>query len=189
MPRIILASASPRRREILQQAGLTFEVVPAAYEEDNSLKLSPRELVSHLALGKAREVAARNPDALVIGADTLVFIGAQVLGKPTNADDVRRMISLLSGQTHSVATAVAVIAGGTEQTEVSETLVTFRALTPREIDHYAALPNVYDLAGAYAVQGTAALFTTRIEGDYLGVVGLPLSVLEPMLARHGIALL
>lgn len=169
--------------------GLKFAVEPSSYHEDNSLSLPPAELVTHLALAKARDVASTHSDAVVIGADTLVFADGHVLGKPTDQADARRMITLLNGKTHTVNTGVAVVAAGREFTDVSETLVTFRSLSKAEIEHYVALPDLYDLAGAYAVQGTAALFTARIEGDYLGVVGLPLSLLCPMLSKVGVDLL
>ena len=182
MKRIILASASPRRKEILAKAGLIFEVIPSRYEEDMSLDKEPKDLVMHLALEKAREVAARNPGALVIGADTFIFLGNQVIGKPKDKEDLASMIKLLSGRTHSVFTGVSVVDGGKEKVDFQEAKITFRELSNEEIVGYSEnYEEWHDKAGGYAIQGVGASFIDKIDGDYLGIVGLPLTLLTKML--------
>lgn len=188
MTRVILASASPRRRDVLRHAGLEYEAEVSNVDEDNPHSLAPAELVVDLALRKARAVAAQNPDAVVIGADTLVQTEAgETLGKPADATQARRMIAQLAGQWHTVHTGIAVIAPGTELSDVSSSRVHMRALTEAQQDAYAQRPELTDLAGGYAIQGAAAVFIDRIEGDYLGVVGLPLSQLAALLEQVGVS--
>lgn len=191
MTRVILASGSPRRRAILAATGLPFDVVPSRYEEDNTLNLPPAELVKHLALGKARDVSQRHPDAVVIGADTLVIVDGLVLGKPADAAEVEAMISRLSGRWHSVFTGLALSQGQRTTVEAVETRVHLCELSPAQIRRYAQLSEPLDKAGAYGIQAGSAgsLFIDRIEGDYLGVVGLPLNLLGAQLIGFGIDLL
>ena len=190
--RLILASASPRRRELLEMLGVeNFEVIPALGEELPHPELSPAELVRELSRAKASEVAAAlgDPDALVIGADTVVAIGNAVLGKPKDAEDARRMLRLLSDRTHEVCTGVTVLRGGQATTAAERTAVRFRALTDSEIDAYIATGEPLDKAGAYGAQGKASLFVEGIEGDFFNVMGLPLCLLGKILGKLGVVLL
>lgn len=193
-PHLILASASPRRRELLALFGLPFTVEPSRFEEPpppvEPTRLS--DLVTGLAASKAGEVAARMPDSLVLGADTLVAPDAEVgvpLGKPTDADDARRMLRLLSGRTHRVYTGVALIKGGQSPIPILHTEMTrvrFRPLTAAMIEGYLATGEPFDKAGAYGAQGCAAPFIEGIEGDFFNVVGLPLCALGRLLEQVGV---
>ena len=192
-PRLILASASPRRAEILRDAGFTFKTLAAAIDETPHPGESPSAHVKRLAVSKALAAAARvKTSAIVIGADTVVVVGGKILGKPKSRADSRRMLRLLSGRSHRVLTGLAVlrIAAGDAsrprrahlQAAVEATRVWFAPLTNREIADYVATGEPADKAGAYAIQGRAGKFVTRIEGDYFNVVGLPLARLNRMLA-------
>jgi septum formation protein len=187
LPRIILASASPRRLELLRLTGLPFEVIPSSVDEE-CVTGAPAEVARLLSERKAEEVAARHPGALVLGADTIVTLDGAILGKPRDAGDARRMLALLSGRTHQVITGIALRGAGAVSDAVS-TDVTFRPLTAREIAAYVATGEPMDKAGAYALQGHAALFTPEIRGDYANVVGLPLCRLTDLLRAHGIPVL
>jgi septum formation protein len=188
MKRIILASTSPRRKEILENIKLNFEIVPSPYEEDMSLPLTPTELVKELSKGKASAVASNYTDAVVIGADTIVAHGEKVLGKPKSVEQAKEMLKMLSGTTHSVITGLTVIdtATGTMYNEAIETKISLKELSDKEIDAYIATGEPMDKAGSYAIQGFAALFVTKIEGDYFGVMGLPVSRLGEILKQIGI---
>jgi septum formation protein len=175
--KLILASASPRRAEILQNAGLSFAVLSSAVDETPFPDESPLEHVQRLADAKAELVAARAVGpALVIAADTVVVLDGQVLGKPRSTDDARRMLQNLSQRTHSVVTGVTVIRlPDAERRAFAETtLVHFGALSEEEISSYLATAEPYDKAGAYAIQGRGGRYINRIEGCYFNVVGLPL---------------
>ncbi len=182
---IILASQSPRRRELLSRMGLTFSVVTPAVDEGLYHDPDPAALVRTLSRAKARAVA-RTPDDLVIAADTVVVLDGQVLGKPASPEEARTMLSALSGRTHLVCTGVTVCRGEQVLSEAETTLVTFRALSPAEIGHYAATGEPMDKAGAYGIQGYGALLVEGIRGDYFNVVGLPVCRLGRMLARFGV---
>ena len=191
MGRIILASGSPRRRELLTALGVKDLIVrPAAGEEIVPPDTPPAGIVMALAARKAREVL---PTALagdvVIAADTIVWLDGEVLGKPRDAAHARQMLLRLSGKTHSVFTGVCVAAGDRMLSGAEETLVTFRDLSPREIDAYVATGEPMDKAGAYGVQGKASLFVAGIHGDFFNVVGLPLCRLGIMLKKVGVDLL
>ena len=184
MQKIVLASGSPRRRELMHQMGLDdFEILPAKGEENAPEALTPAQLVEQLALQKAREVAALRPDCAVIGADTVVALGDEVLGKPESEARAKEMLRALSGRHHQVYTGVAVLAGGEEYTHVECTEVEFRALTDEEIDAYVATGGPMDKAGAYGIQGRACTLIRGIRGDYYNVVGLPVCALHEMLAE------
>lgn len=190
--RLILASASPRRRELLEMLGVEhFEVIPAQGEELPHPELSPAELVRELSRAKAAEVAAAadDPEAVVIGADTVVAIDNAVLGKPKDPEDARRMLRLLSGRTHEVFTGVTVLRGGQVCTASQRTAVRFRALAEGEIDAYIATGEPLDKAGAYGAQGKASLFVEGIEGDFFNVMGLPVCLLGKILGKLGVVLL
>jgi septum formation protein len=197
-PRLILASASPRLAEILREAGFAFEVRPSAVDESHRRGESPAAHVKRLALDKARAVAQRiSGPAVVIGADTAVVVKRRILGKPASRDDARRMLRLLSGKTHQVLTGVALVRvlpnerrnsgrrAGPLHAGAEITRVTFAPLSKREIEAYVATGEPDDKAGAYAVQGRAGRFVTRIEGCYFNVVGLPLARLYRMLLKMG----
>ncbi len=186
---IILASASPRRRELLGSLGLSFDIQPATGSENTPDTGDAAEAVRLIARGKARQIAALHPEALVIGADTVVELDGHILGKPADEAEACAMLRALSGRTHRVYTGVAVISGGEELDHTECTEVRFRPLTEREIAAYVAGGEPMDKAGAYAAQGKAALFVEGIEGDYFNVVGLPLCALGRMLAHFGVTLL
>ena len=182
--KIVLASGSPRRRELMHQMGIDdFEILPAKGEENAPEALTPAQLVEQLALQKAREVAALRPDCAVIGADTVVALGDEVLGKPESEARAKEMLRALSGRHHQVYTGVAVLAGGEEYTHVECTEVEFRALSDEEIDAYVATGEPMDKAGAYGIQGRACTLIRGIRGDYYNVVGLPVCALHEMLAE------
>lgn len=188
---LFLASASPRRRELLAQAGLAFEVVSGVAIDEMPLPgEAPEALVARLALGKARAGAAalgpRGAGAMVLGADTEVALDGQVFGKPRDAADGQAMLLRLAGRTHQVLSAVALRRDGRERVAVCTSLVTLRPLTPREAAAYWDTGEPQDKAGGYAIQGRAAAFVTRLEGSYSGVVGLPLfETLELLAAMDG----
>lgn len=171
---IILASQSPRRSELLSREGVEFRVVVRDTEEVHDASLSPEILCAINAAAKAGAVAAEYPDATVIGADTLVFIDGQPLGKPTNEDAAVEMLLRLQGRTHCVCTAVAVFMPGGERRDFAEiSKVTFRPLDEAAVRHYMSLVHVYDKAGAYAIQEHGDLIIERFEGDLDNVIGLP----------------
>jgi septum formation protein len=181
--RLVLASASPRRRELLTQAGYAFEVHAADIDETQRTGESPVEYVRRLALEKAQAVAPHAGDAVVLGADTTVVLDGLVLGKPLDAADAERMLRLLSGRTHQVHTGLAVCHGGDAASHVETTGVTFRALDEEELAVYLASADAQDKAGAYGIQGYAARWIPRIEGDYFNVVGLPLAAVVRLLGQ------
>lgn len=185
---LILASASPRRRELLAQLGLNFRVLPSAFDEASEQAAAPHDLAAALAVGKARAVAAGLQSGLVIGADTIVVRDDQVLGKPIDDADAARMLELLSGGWHQVLTGIAVIdaASGDCRSAVESTGVRFRELTPADIAAYVASGEPIDKAGAYAIQGLASLFIEGIDGCYFNVVGLPLFRLGTLLQEFGV---
>jgi nucleoside triphosphate pyrophosphatase len=186
--KLILASASERRAQILRDAGLSFVVLSSAVDETPYQNESPHELVERLASAKAELAAARAiGPAIVIAADTVISFDGHILGKPRSSDDARHMLEKLSGQTHSVVTGVALIRlpDSERRTFVESTLVHFAALSPEEITRYLATGEPYDKAGAYAIQGHAGRFIPRIDGCYFNVVGLPLSRLYHALTDLG----
>jgi septum formation protein len=176
---LILASGSPRRRELLDGAGYRFRVFPADVEEIHDPALSVEELVRHNAVLKARAVAGRFPRSIVIGSDTLVALDRLALGKPETLEEAFHMISRLSGRTHVVLTGVCLLRAGDarERVFVEETRVTFRELNEPEIRHYLSLINPLDKAGSYAAQEHGDLILQGIEGSWSNVVGLPMESL------------
>ncbi len=189
---LILASKSPRRRELLAQMGLTdFEIHPALGEELAQPNLTPPELVQALALHKAQEVAqafAQSGD-VVIGADTIVVLDGQVLGKPHDEAHALAMLTALSGREHHVYTGVAVLQDGRALVQVEDTAVWFRNASEGELRRYIATGEPMDKAGAYGIQGRGGLLVSRIQGDYTNVVGLPIVRLASMLAQFGVTVL
>ena len=177
--RVILASGSPRRRELLAYVVPAFDVIPSGIEEVASG--SPVQQVETLAADKAADIAGRYPDAVVIGADTLVAVGAHVLGKPKDEAEAAAMLKQLSGHTHTVYTGVAVISGGKALAAVESTQVTFCRMTDDEIRGYIATGEPMDKAGAYGIQGYGGKYITGIDGCFFNVMGLPLNRLYNML--------
>jgi septum formation protein len=192
-PHLILASQSPRRHELLQLLNLPFEIIPSGVDESTASRdLKPASLARWLAERKAADVAARYPDAVVIGADTIVVLGDEVMGKPVDLSDARRMLRALSGQTHRVITGVTVVRAGSEPRRLAdaiETEVSFRPLTDNEVEAYLLTGEPMDKAGAYAIQGYAALFVAGVRGDYPNIVGLPVARVAAMLRSLGISIL
>lgn len=172
---LILASQSPRRRELLQRAGFEFEVRVAGVIEELQAGEEPRDYVVRLARAKAEAVDA-SPDAVVLGADTVVVVDQQILEKPRDQEDASRMLRLLSGRAHIVQTGICLRQGQQIITDIAETRVIFSALTDREIAQYVESGEPMDKAGAYAIQGLASKLIERVEGCYFNVVGLPISL-------------
>jgi len=182
---LILASASPRRAELLRNAGISFIVAPSDVPEVRQQTESPDQFVRRVAREKAAAVAKIYPGRLVLGADTDVIVGDQVLGKPSDADDARAMLRLLSGRTHVVMSGVTLLGPGIDDTRIESTTVTFVEITDDEISAYVASGEPMDKAGAYAIQGIASRWIPRIEGDYSNVVGLPVALVCRMLRQQG----
>ena len=173
MAGLYLASQSPRRTELLTQVGIDHTVVSSSYEEPNEGYDSPIEMVKTQALGKARCAVGIPEGGIVLGADTIVVLDNEVLGKPQDEADARQMLERLSGRSHSVVTGVALLIKGNEVVFHNETKVYFKALAPFEIESYIASGEPMDKAGAYGIQGKGALWVEKIEGSYTNVVGLP----------------
>ena len=185
--RLILASTSPRRREILGLLGVPFEVEPPRYEEIPDPGEFPDAQAARFALGKARSV--RSPDAVVLGSDTVVAVGDVTLGKPIDQDDARRMLKLLRGRTHRVVTSVALLAPGRDDVVWSEAVrVHMRDVSDEQIETYLRTGESLDKAGAYALQGDGDRFIAWIDGDRFAVIGLPLRGVADALHRCGIHL-
>ncbi len=183
MDKVILASSSPRRSELLQQIGVGFTVVPSEFKELTHAD-APQDLVVINALGKAKQVASTMPSGIVLGADTVVVLGNDILGKPQDRHNAQIMLERLSGRWHEVVTGVALVDAktGRELADAVTTRVHMRPITPGELSSYLDTDEPYDKAGAYGIQGMAARFIDRIEGCYSNVVGLPLSRLCELLA-------
>ena len=186
MKPLILASASPRRAELLQQIGLTFEVCAADIDETPQACELPRDYVLRMAKEKALAIAPRFPQAVVIASDTSVVVDGTVLGKPVDAGDASRMLQLLSGRSHQVMTSVCVYSAEYTDLVVNETDVWFKPLSTSEIEAYWRSGEPADKAGAYAIQGLGAMFVERIDGSYSGVMGLPLFDVARMLHDAGV---
>ena len=192
---LVLASASPRRHELLRNAGIAFTVQAANIAEDLIAGESPHACAERLALQKVRAVFQRRPIEYVLGADTIVVVDGEILGKPRDEEDAARMLRLLSGRTHEVITGVC-LAGPAPKTDSStltcafedvrseRTVVSMSALSDEDIRPYVATDEPMDKAGAYAIQGMASRWIHRIEGDYFNVVGLPVSLVYRMLREH-----
>lgn len=187
MADFILASASPRRRELLKNAGFDFEVAVSGADERLTEPLSPREMVTELACRKARFVSRENPGRVVLGCDTLVALDDRVLGKPDNREQAKEMLRLLSGKTHSVYTGVCITDGSRTEKFCYQTAVTFRELSETAVESYVASGESDDKAGAYGIQGLGSVLVKEIDGDYFSVVGLPVSETARVLADFGIS--
>ena len=186
-PMFVLASKSPRRKELLKKIGVQAEIMRADVDESSISDIPPERLVTELALLKATDVAKYFcGDTFVIGADTIVCLDGEVLGKPQNIEDAKRMLRLLSGNKHSVYTGycVAHCKSGNVVSKYEKTDVYFKELTSDEIEAYISTDEPYDKAGAYGIQGLAGLFVSKIEGDYNNVVGLPLCDLDVAILKN-----
>jgi septum formation protein len=184
--RLILASASPRRMELLRDAGYAFDVEPAHVDESGLAGEPPPAYVLRVAALKARAIAARISDAIVLAADTIVVVDGEMLAKPADDDDARRMLGLLSGRAHDVLTGVVVVRDGRESSAIEATGVRFRPLKAAEIDWYVATGEPHDKAGAYGVQGLASRFVEAVAGSYSNVVGLPVGAVRRLLDAAGL---
>jgi septum formation protein len=183
---LILASASPRRQELLREAGILIEVQPAHIDEEQREGEAPLDYALRLSREKAEAVAQRFRERFVLGADTIVVVEGEVLGKPRDHADAARMLRLLSGRGHAVTTAVTLISpSGNKDTQACTTNVFFRELAEEEIQQYIATGEPMDKAGAYAIQGGAGRWAIRMEGEFSNVVGLPLTLVSEMLRASG----
>jgi septum formation protein len=180
---LVLASASPRRQELLRNAGIAFEVQPADIPEDPLPGENAKSCAERLSREKALAVARLRPGDAVLGADTVVVIDDQILGKPVDGSDAARMLRMLSGRTHRVTTGVCLLAGGECSVASETTAVTMSEISADEISGYVATGEPMDKAGAYAIQGIASRWIPRIEGDYSNVVGLPLALVYRVLRK------
>lgn len=184
---IILASKSPRRKDLLQSIGLNFEIHPSNFEE-KSVHLTPKKLVLHNAKGKAEEIAKHHKNAIIIGVDTVGAYKEHILNKPKNKADAKRMLKTLSGTTHKVVSGIHIIdtETGKSLSGTETTLVTMDKLKDEEIDDYINSEEGADKAASYAIQGRGSLYIKKISGDYFNVVGLPIYRLREMLEKLGV---
>lgn len=186
--RIILASTSPRRSELLKQIGLNFEIIPSRYEEDMSLRMSHAKLAEYLAYGKANDVACRIKKGIVIGSDTFIVFGNKRIGKPKSEAGAKKMLKLISGKNVVIYSGIAIISAGNGKKILDHeiTKVKIKNLTPKEISAYVKTGEPLDKAGAFAIQGIGAVFVEKINGCYSNVIGLPLYNLYKNLRKMGI---
>ncbi|CAD7849304.1 MAG: Septum formation protein Maf [Olavius algarvensis Delta 4 endosymbiont] len=186
--KLILASRSPRRRYLLEQAGLTFDVIPSTIDEAAVPICAPTEYARRLADAKAADIAAGHPDSWVLGADTIVVINKHILGKPDSGASARHMLRQLSGQTHEVMTGFAIHCPAAEHRYATTitTAVTFKSLSDGEIEWYVQTKEPFDKAGAYAIQGIGTFLVRRIQGSYTNVVGLPVYEVIEYLIEQGV---
>ena len=191
MKTIILASTSPRRKELLEILGLRFQVEPSNYEEDINSELEPHELAKSLSLRKAEMVARKHKYALVIAADTFIVFEGKILSKPQTETAARKMLSTINGRRHSIITGFTIMDTDSKKvlSKSIETKVYIRQLTSNEIDAYVRSKEPLDKAGAYAIQGLGSVIVEKIEGDYFNVIGLPLSALTESLKEFGVHIL
>ena len=187
-PKLILASQSPRRRDLLEQAGIDFSVIPSNFDESSVKLSSPDVYVRQLAESKARDISEQYPASWVIGADTIVFIDGTILGKPGSESEARTMLKSLSGKTHQVLTGYCVCCQGSDRffSDAVKTDVRFKKLTEKEIDWYINSGEPFGKAGAYAIQGIGAFLVKRIDGSYTNVVGLPICEVVELLINEKI---
>jgi len=192
MNRIILASESPRKKEVFSKLGIVFETIPSSYEEDMGAKDNPKELAMFLSLGKAQNVAhTLQDDAIIIGADTFICLDGVFLGKPKNKKDAKQMLESLRGRSHKIITGVAIV-DTAENIVINEALIsniTMRNIEDNEIDAYIESGEPMDKAGAYAIQERGAIFVSDIQGDFFTVMGLPLFFVAEKLKERGVKIL
>ncbi len=186
--RLILASTSPRRREILASLGVPFEVIAPEFDERVSRHLSIEEEVLAFAVGKARSVSSKNPHSLVIGGDTMISLDGEKIGKPVDRDDAARILRALAGKTHEIYTSLAILDGfgGPGMRTVEKVSVTMRPYTEIEIERYLCCDESHDKAGAYSIQGQGSRLVESISGDYFAAVGMSLKPIADYFAQRGI---
>jgi septum formation protein len=182
---LVLASASPRRQDLLREAGIPFEVLPAHIVEDPLPGEGAKQCAERLAREKAIKVASQRPNDVILGADTVVVVEGDMLGKPADGADAARMLRLLSGRTHQVITGVCLVVSGRAAVDSETTSVVMSEISEKEIAEYIASGEPMDKAGAYAIQGGASRWIPRIDGDYSNVVGLPVALVKRMLREAG----
>jgi septum formation protein len=184
---LILASKSPRRKQLMEQIGLKFKIHPSSFEE-KEIHLTPEKLALHNAIGKAKEVAGQYKKGIVIGVDTVVSFKEEQINKPKNKKDAKRILRLLSGKKHKVCSGICLIdvENGKKRTGIEVTFVTMAKISEEEMDQYINSEEGFDKAGGYAIQGKGALFIKKIEGDYNNVVGLPLFLLGQLLKSNSL---
>jgi septum formation protein len=189
--KIILASASPQRKELLEKIGLKFQVDPSNFPENLRQDLPPEGVVKFISIGKASTVAVKYPDAIIIAADTIGVLKDRIIGKPHTSEEASKMLQSMSGKIHRVITGLTLIdtSSGKMLTRTVETKVRFKKLSPAEIQFYVQSGEPQDKAGGYAIQGMGALIVEKISGDYYNVVGLPLSTLADCLKEFGVYVL
>jgi len=186
MKKIILASQSPRRKKILEQIGLDFKVVISDFDETKIRFKTPQEMVEKLSLGKAKTIAKKYPNSIIIGADTTVIFKSEIIGKPKSKEDAVRILRLLSGNTHEIVTGFTVLKGNKSITKHVTSRVKFKKLTEDEIKAYVATGEPMDKAGGYGIQEKGGLFMENIQGDYFNVVGLPIFAVAKALKKFGV---
>jgi septum formation protein len=191
MKQLILASASPRRKQLLEMLGLQFTVYPSAIPESLTPGLSPSKQVERLSLQKAKAVKSKFKNSIILAADTMVVLNKELIGKPKDEEDAKRMLKKLSGKQHFVVTGFTLLDTDTKKIVIksTETKIWFRKMTAKEISSFVEKEKPFDKAGGYAVQGLAAMFIEKIEGDYFGVVGLSVFKLTKELKEFGIEIL
>jgi len=191
MKPIILASASPRRKDLLTQIGINFEIDPSHYQEEKHLNLEPHKLTKYLSLRKAKDVATRHKKSIIIAADTFVVFEGEIVNKPNSTEEARERLKKMSGRVHSVITGFTIIDTETNKmvSKSVETKIYFKNITLEEIDSYVASGESMDKGGGYAIQGLGGILIDKIEGDYYNVVGLPIAVLVEELKNFGIKVL
>jgi len=177
MQQIVLASSSPRRKELLEKAGIKFKVIGSKIKEYLDIKLEPHKLVEKLSLEKAKAVQNKFKDAIIISADTLVVCEGKIFGKPTDEKDAEKMLEYLSGKTHYIITGFTIIKGRKIITKSEKTKVTMREISKKEIESYLKTGEPFDKAGAYAIQGRAKKFIEKVEGDLFNAIGLPIDII------------
>jgi len=183
---LVLASASARRRDLLEQVGIPVEVDPSGADEQIPPGITDEQAVLLVARRKADEVAQRRAGRSILAADTMVRVDGELLGKPVGPDDARRMLELISGRWHEVLTGVVLVSDGSTRERISVTGVRISRLTPEEIDRYVAGPEPYDKAGGYGIQSAAGWFVAEVRGSYTNVMGLPLEQVRDLLAEAGL---
>lgn len=186
MKKIILASKSPRRKQILEQVGLKFTVVVSDFDETRIKFKTPQEMVKKLSLEKARIIAAKNPNVIIIGADTTVIYKNEIIGKPTSKQDAVRILKLLSGKVHEVVTGFTVVGGKKSITKAVTSRVKFKQLSEAEIKAYVETGEPMDKAGGYGIQDKGGVFIENIQGDYFNIVGLPIFAVSEVLKQFGV---
>ncbi len=191
MRRIVLASGSPRRKMLLEQIGLKFEIVKSDFKEKVNSSMEPGELVKFLSMQKAKIVGSKYKNSIIVAADTIIVLNNEIIGKPKTEKEAIKILRLLSGKAHTVITGLTVLDSTNNKavTKSVETKVFFRKLKSSEIENYIKLENTLDKAGAYGIQGIGSLLIEKIEGDYFNVVGLPLSTLHETLKNFGVNLI